>query len=55
VIERSYDALAGLFAGASSIQAAQAIGTDHRTVLQWIAAWADDGLFAAIAVPDQRD
>ena len=53
--DRSYDALATLLAGASSIQAARAVGTNHRTVLQWIAAWADQGFFTAIAVPDDRD
>ena len=49
VADRSYDALAALFAGASSIQAAPVGGTDHGTVLRWIAAWADQGLFATIA------
>lgn len=55
VADRCYDALTGLFAGARSTQCAHAVGTDHRTVLQWIAAWADQGLFSAITVPHDRD
>jgi hypothetical protein len=55
VPDRSYDALAALFTGASSIQAAHVAGADHCVVLRWIAAWADQGLFAAITVPHHRD
>jgi hypothetical protein len=46
----SYAALEALLGGADARRAAEVAGTAHRTVREWIAAWADQGLFAAITV-----
>jgi hypothetical protein len=46
----AYGVLAALVAGTGSAAAAAAAGTGHATVRQWIAAWADHGLFATLSV-----
>jgi hypothetical protein len=52
---RSHAALAALFAGADSAEAAQTAGTAHGTIRQWMASWADQGLFARVSTVEALD
>jgi hypothetical protein len=51
---RSYAVLKALFAGADSLGAAEIAGATHRTGREWMAAWADQGLFAELALDAPR-